>query len=273
MTRSLKVFTLFGTPVRVNYTWPIAPIFITIALGASLTRLDSTALSYGFSAIIALWLVASILLHEFAHILVARRLGITTYGITLFALGGVSHIDDHETALGKELAVSVAGPLTSIALGLAFGVVAFLIDAFLAPLDCQDYYAEFWDNYAEYVSTLSDGSTDVRVTFACSWGPILPVLLFNWLAIANLAIGLFNLLPLFPLDGGRILSAILWAVTSNRQRAIRIAALIGQLGAAAIITYGAYNLFFGELIGGVWFIALGVFLMEAAVGASQPRSP
>ncbi len=265
MSRSLRLFTLFGTPVRVNCTWPIAPIFITIALGASLTRLDSTALSYGFSAIIALCLVASILLHELAHVLVARRLGITTSGITLFALGGVSHIDDHETTLGKELAVSVAGPLASIALGLAFGVAAFLIDAFLAPLDCWDYYSDF---YEEYDSTVNGR---VRVTFACSWGPILPVLFLSYVALVNIIIGLFNLLPLFPLDGGRILSAILWALTGDRRRALRTASLIGQLGAAAMIVYGAYNLFFGELLIGVWFIALGVFLMEAAVGAS-PRT-
>ncbi|MYD36598.1 MAG: hypothetical protein F4X20_06280 [Dehalococcoidia bacterium] len=272
MSRSLKLFTLFGTPVRVNYTWPIAPILITIALGTSLTGLDSPALTYGFSALIALWLVASILLHEFAHILVARRLGISTSGITLFALGGVSHIDEDETGPGKDLAVSIAGPLVSIALGLALGVVAFLLDAFFGLPTCAELHREAEE---EYFSALGSSTGErVRINFGpCPMGPIFPVLLFNWLAIANIIIGLFNLLPLFPLDGGRILSAILWGITSNRQRGIRIAALVGQLGAAAMIAYGAYNLFFGELLIGVWFIAIGVFLMEAAVGTSHSRSP
>jgi len=267
MSRSLKVFTLFGTPVHVNYTWPIAPTFITVALGAwGSADLDSawlTALVYGTSAVIALCLAASVLLHEFAHVLIARRLGISTSGITLFALGGVSHIEEDEAGPGRELAVSIAGPLASIGLGVAFYAVSLPLTALVALLStvsCPDAF------YA------TSGSTPAPITYACSGGPTFLALPFFYIAIANIVIGLFNLLPLFPLDGGRILSAILWAITSNRQRGIRIAALLGQLGAAAMIVYGAYNLFFGELLIGVWFIAIGVFLMEAAVGASEPRS-
>ncbi len=258
MPTSLKVFTLFGTPVRISYTWPIAPIIITIALGTWVSNRYSPTgeilVPYTFAAIVALSLAVSVLIHEFAHVLVARRLGIRSTGITLFALGGVSRLDDDDHGRPRtDLAVSMAGPITSLTLGLACGVIALLPDLLTDPSTVEIRYASL----EEWPSMLV--------------GPHLIYMAFEYLAIANIIIGLFNLLPLFPLDGGRILSAILWAITSNRQRGIRIAALIGQLGAAAIITYGAYNLFFGELLVGAWFIAIGVFLMEAAAGAG-PRN-
>ena len=253
MPRSLKLFTLFGTPVRVNYTWPIAPIFITIALGAWLSEDEASAqqiaVTYGFAAFTALCLAASVLIHEFAHVLVARRLGIRATDITLFALGGVSRLDEQESGASRELAISIAGPIGSIALGVACYLFSILLTAPFA-VACQDTFAQ---------------------SAACAAGPSLLGSPFYYLAIANIIIGLFNLLPLFPLDGGRILSATLWAITGNRDKALRIAALIGQLGAAAIIAYGAYNLFFGELLVSIWLIAIGVFLMEAAIASAPTK--
>ncbi len=259
MSRSFRIFTLFGTPIRIAYTWPIAPVIITIALGALVSNRYSPTgeilVPYTFATIVALCLVASVLIHEFAHVLVARRLGIRASGITLFALGGVSHLDDGDAGRARtDLAVSVAGPLTSLAIGLALGMNSLIPNALLDPADIE----------YRYVSMAELATLDVG--FFLRLG-------FEYLAIANIIIGVFNLLPLFPLDGGRILSAVLWATTNDRQRAIRIAALVGQLGAAAMIVYGAYNLFFGELLVGVWLIAIGVFLMEAAVGAGRTGLP
>ncbi len=258
MHRSLKVFTLFGIPVRITYTWPIAPIIVTIALGTWVNNRYSPTgevlVPYTFAAIIALCLAVSVLIHEFAHMLVARRLGIRSSGITLFALGGVSRLDDDYGGRPRtDLAVSIAGPFTSLILGLACGAISMLPDLLTDPSTVEYRYA----NLEEWPGMIV--------------GPYLIYLAFEYLAIANIIIGVFNLLPLFPLDGGRILSAILWAITSNRQRGIRIAALIGQFGAAAIIIYGAYKLFFGELLPGIWLTAIGIFLMEAAVSAS-PRN-
>ncbi len=89
--------------------------------------------------------------------------------------------------------------------------------------------------------------------------------------MANLIIGAFNLLPLFPLDGGRLLTAALWKITGNQNRATRTAARIGQLGAAALILYGVYNLFFSEQpLTALWLTAIGIFLMEAAITATPP---
>ena len=235
MRRSLKIATILGVPVRLHYSWLIALSVITVALGASISdnyfHTGRFLAPYSIAATVALAIAASVLLHELAHVLIARRLGIQSSGITLFALGGVSHLDDDETGTPRaDIAVSIAGPLTSLAIGLALGSISLIPNALIDPA------------HIEYV------------------------------ALANIAIGLFNLLPLFPLDGGRVLSAALWAITGDRRRALRAASLVGQLGAAAIIFYGAYNLFFGELVIGVWVIAIGVFLMEAAVGARESRS-
>ncbi len=259
MSRSLKLFTLFGAPVRIAYTWPIAPIIITVALGATINDnyffTDGSLAPYSIAAAIALAIVASILLHELAHVLVARRFGIRASGITLFALGGVSHLDSDDGDAGRprtDLAVSIAGPLTSLAIGVVLGMNSLIPNALLDPADIEYRY--------------------VSMAEAAPGPGFFLRLGIEYIAIANIIIGVFNLLPLFPLDGGRILSAILWAITNNRQRAIGMAALVGQLGAAAMIVYGAYNLFFGELLVGVWLIAIGVFLMEAAVTAAPGRA-
>ncbi len=255
MPRSVRIFTLFGTPVRISYTWPIAPIFITVALGATINSnyffASGFLAPYSIGAAVALAIVASILLHEFAHVLVARRFGIRASGITLFALGGVSHLDNGDAGRARtDLAVSIAGPLTSLAIGLALGMNSLIPTVLLDPADIEYRYVSM----AELATLGPDFFLRLGI---------------EYIAIANIIIGVFNLLPLFPLDGGRILSAILWATTGDRRRALRNASLIGQLGAAAMIAYGAYNLFFGELLVGVWLIAIGVFLMEAAVGSAR----
>ncbi len=256
MRRSLKVFALFGTPIRIHYSWPIALIFVTIVLGAWVSftygMRGEILVPYTFAAVVALCLAASVLLHEFAHVLIARRLGIHAIDVTLFALGGVSHLEEEDGGSPRtDLTVSIAGPIASLILGLACGAISLLLDLLTDPSTVE----------YRYVSSIEVPTMPV--------GPYLIYMAFEYLAIANIIIGLFNLLPLFPLDGGRILSAILWAITKNRQRGVRIAALIGQLGAAAIIAFGAYTLFFGELLVGVWLIAIGVFQMEAAVGAGR----
>ena len=261
MPRSLILFHLFGTPIRVHYSWPIAAaVFIaifTIYLDPRRYLLLDEIL---FAATIMVFLTASVLVHEMAHVLVARRLGIRSTGVTLFALGGISHLDDVTNRPRSELFIAIAGPMVSIAIGLGTFVFATTVDQQSYSSTVQYYYTA--DGQQQHVH-LPPEVTVLSQTFQY----------IRYLAIANIIIGLFNLLPLFPLDGGRVLSAILWAITGNRDKALRIAALIGQLGAAAIIAYGAYNLFFGELLVGVWLIAIGVFLMEAAVNRRQPIPP
>ena len=154
-----------------------------------------------------------------------------------------------------ELFIALAGPMVSIAIGLGAFILFTSVDQPTYVMTTEYFYTE--DGLRAHAQFYLPEETTPGQAFQY-------VRYIHTLAIANIAIGLFNLLPLFPLDGGRILSATLWAITGNRARATRIAAPIGQLGAAAIIAYGAYNLFFGELLVGVWLIAIGVFLMEAA---------
>lgn len=239
MPRSLTLFSLFGAAIRVHISWPIVAVFITAVFALAILpdrNPDWSAPQLWLTgALIAVTLAASVLVHELAHVAIARRLRMKATTITLFIFGGVSAMETDAAKPRTELLVSLAGPLTSLAIGLLSILLLTPAQALATPT--------------------ADAS--------------FPQTMLYYLAIANIIIGVFNLLPLFPLDGGRVLSAILWAITNNRQRGIRIAALVGQLGAGAMILYGAYNLFFGELLVGVWFIAIGVFLMEAAVGAAR----
>ena len=256
MPRSLTLFTLFGTPVRAHISWPIALIIITAALGVSISAAvnspQENAAAYALATATALAIAASVVIHEFAHVLTARRFGIQATDITLFALGGVSHLDHDDAGTPRvDAAVSIAGPVMSLAVGLALGAALRI------------------------TNTLDESSTSGFLLSAAEAFSLEPAFLIRlgieYVAIANIVIGLANLIPLFPLDGGRILSAILWMMTGSQVRAVKTAALIGQAGAAGIILYGAYNLFFGELLPGVWLTVIGVFLMEGAVreGAEQ----
>ena len=241
MRYSRLICYFFGIAIRVHASWPLAAAFITVAFAFVILperfplwgagRLWSTGVS------IALCLAVSVLAHEFAHVLVAQRLGIRASTITLFVFGGVSSMDDEATRPRTELLVSLAGPLTSLSLGLLGGLAITLTHAGGPGLDAA------LENAA------------------------MPVVILYYLALANLALGVFNLAPAFPLDGGRILSAALWAATGDRGGALRRASLIGQIGAGLLITYGAYHAMFGSLLSGVWIIGVGVFLMEATAGA------
>ena len=266
MPRSLKLFTLFGTQVRVHYTWPIAAVFVTavfaLAILPDLNPDWSLPQLWLTGALIAVALAASVFVHELTHIVVARRLGVGSTGITLFALGGVAHLDDVTNRPRTELLIAIAGPMVSIAIGLGAFILVTSVDQPTYVMTTEYFYTE--DGLRAHAHFYLPEETTPGQAFQY-------LRYIHTLAIANIIIGLFNLLPLFPLDGGRILSATLWAITGNRARATRTAALIGQLGAAAIIAYGAYNLFFGELLVGVWLIAIGVFLMEAAIGSAPIR--
>ena len=263
MPRSLKLFTLFGTQVRVHYTWPIAaiPIAGLLIIYPDIRRIPTwDDILFGASFMVIL--TASVLVHEMAHVVVARRLSIRSTGVTLFALGGISHLDEVTNRPRTELFIALAGPMVSIAIGLGAFILVTSVDQPTYVMTTEYFYTE--DGLRAHAHFYLPEETTPGQAFQY-------VRYIHTLALANIIIGLFNLLPLFPLDGGRILSATLWAITGNRARATRIAALIGQLGAAAIIAYGAYNLFFGELLVGVWLIAIGVFLMEAAIGSAPTK--
>jgi hypothetical protein len=149
--------------------------------------------------------------------------------IRLFALGGVSVIEKEATAAKTEFLIAIVGPITSVVLGGAMVLVA----------------------------TAAGGELDVP-----SKKPAIAILL--WLGVTNLGLGIFNLLPGFPLDGGRILRAVVWWITGNMDRATRVAARSGQLMAVVFIGIGIYQFFNGAGVGGLWIAFIGWFLLQAA---------
>jgi Zn-dependent protease len=172
----------------------------------------------------------SLLAHELAHSLVARAHKIPVRQIRLFALGGVSVIEKEATTAKTEFLIAVVGPLTSVVLG---GVM--MLGATAAAGGKLD------------PSRQTPGEA-----------------ILYWLGVTNLALGIFNMLPGFPLDGGRILRALVWWITGNMDRATRVAARAGQLMAVVFIGIGISRFFGADKLGGLWIAFIGWFLLQAA---------
>lgn len=228
--RSFKLITLFNIPVEINYSWFIilGLIIFTLARGYfPATNPELPEMAYWLmAAAAALLLFASLLTHEFSHSLVAMRNNLPIHGITLFVFGGVAHLEKEPASPSVEFRMAAAGPAMSFFLSLCF----FALTQILFSLGQPAYL----------------------------------LAIFNYLFILNLAVGIFNLIPGFPLDGGRLLRAALWRLTGDLKRATRIASFFGKIFAYLLMAYGALNLFAGSLITGLWFIFIGLFLLEAA---------
>ena len=176
----------------------------------------------------AIGLFISVIFHEFWHSLIARRFGLPISGITLFIFGGVSEMAEEPRSPGIEFFMAIAGPLSSFALAIIF-----------------------------YLVVLSSGS---------SWPlPIIAVL--RYLAYINVLLGIFNLLPAFPLDGGRVLRSALWKAKGDLRKATRIASRIGSGFGIGMILLGVITFATGNLIGGVWWFLIGMFLRSASLAS------
>lgn len=228
MKSSFKLFRIAGIDIGIHYTWIFIFIFIswTLAQGffpQSYPGWDT--ITYWITGVIAaLMLFISVLLHELAHSLVARRRGIPVNSITLFILGGVSNLEEEPEKPSIEFFMAIVGPGTSLVLALVFWVLSLL------PADATS--------------------------------PLTAVL--GYLAIVNLILGVFNLLPGFPLDGGRVLRSIIWGSTGSLARATNIAARIGQFIGWALIFVGIFLIFWVSLFTGLWMVFIGWFLNHAA---------
>jgi Zn-dependent protease len=253
MRSGFRVGRIFGIEIRVDWSWLLILLLVIWNLGAMFGEIHhdwGPALVWGTSVVAALLFFGSVLAHELAHSLVARARGIPVRNITLFLFGGVSDIQREPASPGAEFIMAIVGPLTSIVLG---GMLVLLARA--------------------GVGSVQDAITD-PTRAATRLSPLLTLVI--WLGSVNMTVGLFNLIPGFPLDGGRVLRSILWAVTGNLQRATRWAAGVGQtiawlmiVGGIAMI-FGARIPFFGTgLGGGVWLAFIGWFLNSAAVQSYQ----
>jgi Zn-dependent protease/CBS domain-containing protein len=250
MHRSFPLGRLFGIEVRVHATWLLAFALITWSLASGYFRFQVRGqhflLYLALGGLSALLLFGSVLVHEFGHSLVAQALGLRVRNITLFIFGGVSNIGGEARSARDEFLISAVGPLTSFALA---GVFWLLLQG-VGP--------------APQLGAIFGVG---RLRLGASISPAAAVL--GYLALINLVLGVFNLIPAFPLDGGRVFRSIVWAISHNFDRATAIAATVGQVfGALLIVLGGARVLLFGDLLGGIWTGFIGWFLIQAA-GASR----
>jgi Zn-dependent protease/predicted transcriptional regulator len=253
-TRGFRVGRISGVEVRLDWSLLIVFWLIVMNLGGGLFPIRhpewSPWLSWGMAVIAAVLFVLSILAHELSHALVGRANGVAVAGITLFIFGGVAHMRGEPQSPRAELLMTVVGPLTSLAIGLlATAGGAYL--AAPAVVDAADPFSAFQ-----------------RV------GPFATVLL--WLGPINVMIGLFNLIPGYPLDGGRVLRAALWAATRDLAKATRWAAFVGQAFGMFLIILGVSMIlgvaipWLGRgLISGLWTAFIGWFLYGAAASSSS----
>ena len=232
MRSHIKLGRVFGIEIGIHSSWFIIAWLITFSLAAQFRSADpgwSAALNWGAALTTAILFFLSLLAHELAHSLVARAHKLPVQRITLFALGGVSVIEKDAPDARTEFLIAIAGPLTSVALGalMLWGAKAL------------------------------GGNPEAR--------PQTPSLaILYWLGTINLYLGIFNLLPGFPLDGGRVLRALAWWVTGSMERATKIAARTGQVVAVIFIAWGIYRFFHGAGLNGLWIAFIGWFLLQAA---------
>jgi Zn-dependent protease/CBS domain-containing protein len=250
MSRGLRVGRIAG--VEVVADWSLLIIFTLVAVSLGAGTLPgwhpdwSPALIWSVAIVAAVAFFASVLAHELSHALVARGRGVPVDQITLFLFGGVAHMRREPARPIDELAIAAVGPITSIALGVGFTVVGAVLGA----------------------DALRDGS-DVAGA-AQRLGPAATMLL--WLGPINIALGVFNLIPGFPLDGGRVLRAAIWWITGDLGKATRWASRGGQLVAYTLMTFGAFLAFAGNPFQGLWFVLIGWFLNNAAMFSRQQHA-
>ncbi len=236
MRAHLKLGRVFGIEIGLHYSWLIIALLITFSLASHFRLSDpnwSAAVVWGSAVVTSVLFFACLLAHEISHALVARSRQLPVRGITLFALGGVTQIEQDTPDAKTEFWMAIAGPITSLVIGVALLAIA---------------RGGGW------------------IPGVAPQTPSLAILL--WLGYINIALGVFNMVPGFPLDGGRVLRAIAWWITGNAQRATRIAARVGQAVGILMILYGIFRFFGGAGLGGLWLSFIGWFLLQAA-GASQ----
>jgi Zn-dependent protease len=248
MNKGIRIARIFGITIRIDWSWLLILLLVIWNLSTAFSQFHPDwDLWYTIliATIAALLFFISVLTHEMAHSLVARSQGIPVNSITLFLFGGVSNIREEPKSPGAEFLMAILGPVTSLVLGF---VLILISGIGLRVGDINNLQP------MQFIQDLSAVRT-----------------LAVWLGSINIILGIFNLIPGFPLDGGRVLRSIFWAITNNLRKATRWASYIGQAIAWAMIISGIAMIFgvripfFGEgLANGVWIILIGWFLNNAA---------
>lgn len=233
--KSVPIIRLLGFEIKIDPSWIIVLFLMIWSLSLGVfpqyyQGLPST--TYWWMGIFgAIGLFVSIVIHELFHSLVARRFGLSIRGITLFMFGGVAEMTEEPANAKTEFYMALAGPVTSIALGMIF--------------------------YSTYL-ILKRLGVSMGITG-----------IFGFLGIINWALAGFNLIPAFPLDGGRILRSILWWRKKDLRWATRIASRMGEIFGFTLIFLGVFSIFRGSFVGGIWLFLIGMFLQNASQVSMQ----
>lgn len=231
--KQLSLFRLFGFEVKLDLSWILLALLVTSSLASGYFPDKAPGLAPGVYWVIgilgAAGLFASIIFHEMCHSLVARAYGLPIRGITLFIFGGVAEMEDEPADARVEFLMAIAGPLSSYALALGFFLAGHLAEIMGLP-----------DAIA---------------------------VLLGYLNVINFMLATFNLLPAFPLDGGRILRAVLWRWKGSLRWATRHASRIGAGFGIGLIVLGVLQALQGDLASGVWIGVIGLFLHGAATAS------
>ena len=232
---SFRIGRIAGIDIRIHASWFIILGLLTWSISEVFHDINedwATEVVWLLAAIATILFFTSVLLHELSHSLVAKRLGLPVEHITLFIFGGVSALGGETTSARKEFLVAIAGPMTSFLIAVVSGLVMLVA----------------WQ--------LSDDQAPVTVVAF-------------YLGLVNVMVGIFNLLPGFPLDGGRVLRATLWARSGNMLKATRWASNAGTFISFGLIALGVLSVLVGNIIGGVWFVVIGWFLRNASESSYQ----
>jgi Zn-dependent protease/CBS domain-containing protein len=235
--RSFKLFGIYGFTVRLDASWFLLGILVTWSLGGAhgffrtLAPHLAPATAWAMGAVGAVGLLLSIVAHELSHAVVARRFGLPIRGITLFVFGGVAEMSEEPRSPGAELWMAAAGPAASVVLAVAFLGLGALSG---------------WLRWPAAVSGI-----------------------LAYMAWINGAVALFNLIPAFPLDGGRILRALLWRARHDFAEATDVTSRIGSAFGLVMMAGGGIVAIAGYLVDGLWFFFIGLFVRGAAIGSRR----
>lgn len=229
--RAWRLGRVAGIEVAVDATWVLIFLLLTVSVGTRLQLAHEQwggIPTWGMGLVTSLLFFGSIVLHELGHSLVAQRTGVRVRSITLFVFGGLAALESEPRRPRDEVLIALAGPLVSAALGIGFLAIGRALGD--AP------------GFRELLGEA-----------------------LEWLGHINLTLAAFNLVPGFPLDGGRVLRGIVWARTGSFERATTVAAASGSVFAYSLIALGALTaIFAGQLLGGLWLVFIGWFLLSAA---------
>ena len=242
---SIKLARVFGVRIGVDVSWFFVFFLVIYLMSENYREIfrGQETKAFVLAVVSALLFFLSVLLHELGHALTAKRLGIAIAGIDLWLFGGIAKMERDTRSAGEEFKVAAAGPaVTLVIAALCFGAASLIsgVDA------------------AARGTALDDSGVDGTVA------------VLGWLALVNTALLLFNLIPGFPLDGGRIVRAIAWWRTGDRTKATRLAARLGR-GFSYLMIVGGLLLALGagDVFGGIWLVIIGFFLGSAARQSEQ----